>query len=72
MVHGEHGFLFEPGDIEALTMRLGSLTNGLLRERLGRAAAHRVRERFTVQAMSERFADCIGELLEDADATVAA
>jgi len=72
VVHGEHGLLFEPGDIKALTMHLRALTNGSLRERLGRAAAHRVRERFTVQAMSARFADCIGELLEDANATAAA
>lgn len=72
VVHGEHGFLFEPGDIAALTMHLTALTEGSLRERLGRAAAHRVRERFTVQAMSARFADCIGELLEDANATAAA
>ncbi|HEX5461248.1 MAG TPA: glycosyltransferase [Steroidobacteraceae bacterium] len=72
MVHGEHGFLFEPGDIAGLTMHLRTLTDGSLRERLGSAAAQRVRERFTVQAMSARFADCIGELLEDANATAAA
>lgn len=72
VVHGEHGFLYEPADIEALTLHLLSLADAPLRERLGDAAGRRVRERFTVQAMSDRFADCITELLEDSDATAAA
>lgn len=60
---GEHGFLFEPGDIEALTRHLWSLSEPPLRERLGQAAARRVRERFTVETMSERFAACVDGLL---------
>lgn len=65
VVHGEHGFIFEPADVGALTMHLRSLASRPLRERLGRAAARRVRERFTVEAMSDHFADCIEGLLED-------
>ena len=65
VTHGEQGFIYQPGDIEALTMHLRNLTDRPLRERLGRAAALRVRERFTVQAMADRFADCLDGLLED-------
>jgi glycosyltransferase involved in cell wall biosynthesis len=70
VTHGEQGFVYPPGDIEALTMHLRRLTDRPLRERLGRAAARRVRERFTVQAMADRFADCIGGLLEDGQRAV--
>lgn len=62
VLDGEHGFLFPPGDIEALSAQLRKLTSPALRARLGEAAARRVRERFTVQAMSERFDDCLETL----------
>lgn len=65
VIHGEHGFLFAPGDIGALAMCLEHLTARPAREQLGRAAALRVRERFTVRSMSERFADCIEGAIED-------
>lgn len=61
--HGEQGFLFRPGDIDALTTHLATLTSEPLRMQLGEAAARRVRERFTVQTMTDRFADCIDQLL---------
>lgn len=64
VVHGEHGFLFAPGDIEALSMHLRSLTSRELRVRLGEAAAGRVRERFTVQGMTARFTDCLTGLTD--------
>jgi glycosyltransferase involved in cell wall biosynthesis len=70
VTHGEQGFIYQPGDIEALTTHLQSLTDRPLRERLGRAAALRVRERFTVQAMTDRFADCIDGLLEERRAVI--
>jgi glycosyltransferase involved in cell wall biosynthesis len=59
---GEHGFLYPPGDIEALSGHLRALTSPALRERLGQAAARRVRERFTVQAMTARFTACLDGL----------
>lgn len=62
VTHGEHGFLFEAGDIEALSMHLESLTSPTLRTRLGEAAARRVRERFTIAAMTADFTECIEEL----------
>ena len=65
VTHGEHGFLFPPGDIEALSVQLQKLTSGALRALLGEAGARRVRERFTVQAMSARFTDCLAELTGD-------
>jgi len=61
---GEQGFIYPPGDIDALTMHLRNLTEPALRDRLGRAAALRVRERFTVQAMTEHFGACIDGLLD--------
>lgn len=64
VIHGEHGFLFQPGDIDALTAHLATLTSQPLRARLGEAAARRVRERFTVEAMTGRFTQCIEGLLE--------
>lgn len=63
VTHGEHGFLFQPGDIAALTLHLEALTSRPLRLELGAAAARRVRELFTVQAMTSRFTHCIGALL---------
>jgi glycosyltransferase involved in cell wall biosynthesis len=60
---GEQGYLYPPGDIEALTHYLTALASPALRARLGEAAARRVRERFTVQSMTDRFTDCIERLL---------
>ena len=64
VVPGEHGFLFEPGDTQTLAMHLTTLTSDSVRARLGAAAARRVRERFTVQAMAAGFSDRIGQLLD--------
>lgn len=65
VVHGQHGFLFPPGDIEALSQHLLSLTDRTLRAKLGEAAARRVRERFTVQGMTARFTDCLESLVQE-------
>ena len=64
VVPGEHGFLYDPGDIEALASRLRMLTDPALRAQLGAAAMCRVRELFTVRAMADGFSDCIDGLLE--------
>jgi glycosyltransferase involved in cell wall biosynthesis len=63
VTHGEHGFLFEPGDIEGLTLHLTRLASQPLRLQLGEAAARRVRDRFSVQAMTSRFTDSFERLL---------
>jgi glycosyltransferase involved in cell wall biosynthesis len=55
LIHGEHGFLFPPGDVAALAVHLAALTSPALRARLGEAAARRVRERFAIEAMTARF-----------------
>jgi glycosyltransferase involved in cell wall biosynthesis len=60
---GEQGFLFRPGDVATLAEHLRSLASPALRARLGAAAAHRVRERFTVDAMAAHFTDRIEMLL---------
>jgi glycosyltransferase involved in cell wall biosynthesis len=51
VTHGATGFLFEPGDIAALTQHLGALADRELRQRMGNLAAQTVREKFTVRAM---------------------
>lgn len=64
IVHGEHGFLFAPGDIAALAGHLGVLISTPLRAQFGAAAARRVRERFTAQQMAGRLADRIDRLID--------
>lgn len=64
VVPGEQGFIYRPGDLDALTGHLERLVDPVLREQLGRAAGQRVRERFTVEGMTERFAASLGSLLE--------
>src|SRR6185437_6119479 len=64
VIHGQHGFLFPPGDIAALAARLEDLTSAPLRARLGKAAAARVRDHFTVQGMAVRFTDSMRRLLQ--------
>lgn len=63
IVPGEHGFLYDPGDIETLATRLRLLTAPGLRAQLGAAAMRRVRERFSVDAMASGFSDCVAGLL---------
>jgi glycosyltransferase involved in cell wall biosynthesis len=63
VVHGQNGFLFEPGDIEALAAHLQSLTSEALRTRMGHAAAQRVRQLYTSDTMNERFTERILEVL---------
>lgn len=67
VLHGEHGFLFPPGDIEALSGHLRALTSPALRARMGAAAARRVRERFTLEAMTERFTRSLESLTRGRD-----
>jgi glycosyltransferase involved in cell wall biosynthesis len=63
IVHGETGYLFEPGDIEALAGHLRSLHSPALRTRMGSAANRRVRQLFTVSAMTSGFTAQIATLL---------
>jgi glycosyltransferase involved in cell wall biosynthesis len=63
-MHGETGFLFEPGDIDALTGHLRSLHSPALRARMGSAANRRVRQLFTVEAMTTGFTAQMTKLLE--------
>jgi glycosyltransferase involved in cell wall biosynthesis len=55
VIPGETGFLFAPGDIDALTMHLKTLSDTALAHRMGRTAARMVRERFTTQQMVGAF-----------------
>lgn len=57
VLHGQTGFLFEPGDIDALTAHLQSLASQTLRSRMGSAAQRRVRQLFTVDTMTTGFTE---------------
>ncbi|HEY6924026.1 MAG TPA: glycosyltransferase family 4 protein [Steroidobacteraceae bacterium] len=65
VLHGQTGFLFEPGDIAALTAHLQTLASKPLQSRVGAAAQRRVRQLFTVDAMTTGFTERIAGLLED-------
>jgi glycosyltransferase involved in cell wall biosynthesis len=52
---GKEGLLVEPGNIEDLADRMVQICNDLaLRRRMGRAARHRVRSEYSLNAMVER------------------
>ena len=54
--NGETGLLVEPGDVEALRLAITKVTSDAqLRSRLGSAALARVRQEFSLTAMSDRF-----------------
>lgn len=59
---GETGFLYRPGDIDALVQHLSALMSPTLRAAFGEAASRRVRERYTVATMSSRFEALLAEL----------
>ena len=55
VVPGENGFLFAPGDIDALVQFLSALSLPERRASMGRAAEASVRERFTQSKMIEAY-----------------
>ena len=57
VLHGQTGFLFEPGDIDALTTHLQSLASQTLQSQMGSAAQRRVRQLFTVDTMTTGFTE---------------
>jgi len=62
---GEDGFLVAPGDVEALADRLAELaTDDALRERMGKAARARVRERYSVERLVDDVDRLYRSLLE--------
>ena len=63
VIHGETGLLFEPGDIDALTQHLATLTSAALRSHMGAAAKQRVRECYTLEAMTAGFTEEMTGLL---------
>jgi glycosyltransferase involved in cell wall biosynthesis len=65
VLHGQNGFLFEPGNIDALAAHLSSLTLESLRAQMGAAARRRVRQLFTVDAMTAGFTEQMDQLLGD-------
>ena len=53
--HGVHGLLVDPGDLAGLTTQIAAIVNdSALRLKLGAAAAHRMREEFSIDAASRK------------------
>jgi glycosyltransferase involved in cell wall biosynthesis len=55
VIDGKNGFLYEPGDIEALTDKLAGLQLQSTRERMGSASRERVESLFSESRMMEQF-----------------
>jgi glycosyltransferase involved in cell wall biosynthesis len=67
VIHGQNGFLFDPGDVDELAIHLSSLTSAALRTQMGAAASRRVRQLFTVEAMTAAFTERLSSLAWPAD-----
>jgi glycosyltransferase involved in cell wall biosynthesis len=65
VIPGSNGFLFEPGDIDALTEHLKILASAQTRAVMGRAAIDIVRERFTTADMVAAFSNELTRLAPD-------
>ena len=65
---GVNGYLFPPGDIDALADCLGKLNSAPLRSAMGQAAARKVRERFTEAAMISAYENVLTSLAGGAPA----
>ncbi len=55
VIEGQNGYLYEPGDIDALTDRLFALTSSDLRSRMGKISRERVESLFSQQRMMDQF-----------------
>jgi glycosyltransferase involved in cell wall biosynthesis len=55
VIDGKNGFLYEPGDIEALTDKLAGLQLQSTRKRMGSASRERVESLFSESRMMEQF-----------------
>jgi len=55
VIAGQNGFLYEPGDIEALSNDLAQLQLKSVRARMGAASRERVESLFSESRMMEQF-----------------
>jgi glycosyltransferase involved in cell wall biosynthesis len=62
VIPGTNGYLYEPGDIDALTAHLRQLSDPERRNQMGTRGAQLVRERFTIGKMAQAFAQEIDSL----------
>ena len=64
VVHGETGFLAEPGDYEGLARHVITLLrNSELREQMGKAGRERVERLFSAQAMAQAYRRALDKLI---------
>ena len=68
VLDGETGLLFKPGDIDSLARQLATLTAPELSTQMGSAGQRRVRQLFTIDAMTAAFTDEMDRLLGSAGA----
>jgi glycosyltransferase involved in cell wall biosynthesis len=68
VLDGETGLLFKPGDIDSLARQLATLTAPELSTQMGSAGQRRVRQLFTIDAMTAGFTDEMDRLLGSASA----
>jgi glycosyltransferase involved in cell wall biosynthesis len=65
--NGREGFLVQPGNVQDLSNAMSLfLGNRELRQSLGKAAAHRAREKFDVSAMVQAYEEMYETLLDPA------
>jgi glycosyltransferase involved in cell wall biosynthesis len=67
---GVNGYLYAPGDLESLTVKLAQLADADTRAPMGLAAAALVRSQFTVQRMTAAFAICFERLTQACSSVV--
>jgi glycosyltransferase involved in cell wall biosynthesis len=67
VIDGQNGFLYEPGDIEALSDKLAALQLNSTRKRMGAASRERVESLFSQSRMMEQFEQQILALVRRAN-----
>jgi len=60
--HGKNGFLYEKGDVEALTNYILQMSSKDLREQMGQQAFKSVREKFSLERMLKKYEDLFQNL----------
>jgi glycosyltransferase involved in cell wall biosynthesis len=64
ILDGQTGLLFKPGDVDSLATQLARLTAPALRAQMGPAGQRRVRQLFTIDAMTAGFTDQMKRLVD--------
>ena len=60
--HGENGFIYTPGDVNALADYMSQLFATSLRKKLGRTALNTVRAKFSLDKMLNNYENLLCEI----------